>query len=129
MEPIKRPDTPRPEFMEPLPSPISPRQYDSSGNVHDPCQAHRQEALAKSLTFTSWLDCPRCKTTHQAITHQSMGFTLCNGCDDPICSNCLMGARYFCPVRGILEPPIGPLVRQLTLGVQPLQLEEKKENK
>ena len=74
--------------------------------------------------------CPSCNSTR--VTHTSMGLPTCNGCVEPVCTNCFDGARYFCPLRreaAYLLPPPGPLERQTALGVQSPKAEEKRENK
>jgi hypothetical protein len=71
--------------------------------------------------------CPGCHTAAPRITHASRGFRCCNGCSESLCSTCFEGARYFCPLR--LCAPLGPLVRQVALGVQSPKAEEKGENK
>ncbi len=154
-----RPDTPRPDTMEPIidlrtPSfmynhggyyaPGDPRDCNTPGGPCCYCQDRidKEEAAEALIALSrappccvdrpSFLEpCPGCQTVGTHVTHESRGLKPCNGCPGKLCINCFFGARYYCPLRTIafLSPPPGPLVRQEALGVQSPKVEEKGENK
>lgn len=71
--------------------------------------------------------CPSCGATDKHKTHKELGFSkICAGCVDPICTGCLFGARYFCPLR---LPPPTKLERSTAVGVQSPKAQETVTNK
>lgn len=106
----RRPDTPRPD-METLAYIKMPTCCQDRPSFLEPC--------------------PRCNDSTLHTTHALKGVKTCNGCPDKVCLKCFDGARYFCALRKAdpLDPPQGPLERQLALGVQSPKVEEKTENK
>lgn len=123
-------------------APGNPRDCNTPGGPCSVCQDRidEEDAAAALLALSKECcadrpvfmePCPECNAPGTYVTHASHGIACCNGCEETLCSNCLAGARYFCPLRNkvFLAPPSGVLVRQEAVGVQSPKAEEKGENK